>query len=125
MSSYLDGFILPIPKDQLETYRAVAEQVAAVWKAHGATAYFEWVGDGSALDGTRSFPEAVAAKADEVVVFGWAVFPSKAIRDRAITEVPNDPRMAALVAPLTDPDRPIFSPTRMVYGGFNPLVALE
>jgi uncharacterized protein YbaA (DUF1428 family) len=64
-------------------------------------------------------------KEDEAVVFGWVVFPSKEVRDRANKQVPEDSRMAELVAPLTDPGRLIFDAERMIYGGFQPLVRLN
>ena len=64
----------------------------------------------------------IDAKEDEEIIFGWVVFPSKEIRDSANKKVPNDPRMEELVAPLTDPKKLIFDGSRMVYGGFQPLV---
>ena len=94
MPNYIDGFILPVPRIHLNEYKSVAEQVA----------------------------EVVDLKGDEVVVFGWVVFPSKEIRDSANQQVPNDPRMAELVGPLTNPERLIFDANRMIYGGFEPLV---
>ena len=45
-----------------------------------------------------------------------------AARDLANARVAADPRMTDLIAPLTDPSRIIFDATRMVYGGFEPLV---
>ena len=122
MANYIDGFVFPLPKAHLDTYQSIAEKVAAIWKAHGALAYFEYVGDDLTLEGTRSFTEVVALKADEVIVFGWVVFPSKEVRDKANETVPNDPNMASLVAPLMQPDRLIFDASRMVYGGFKKLV---
>jgi uncharacterized protein YbaA (DUF1428 family) len=74
------------------------------------------------LEGTRSFIEMVDLKEDEVIIFGWVLFPSKEIRDLANNQVPNDPRMAELIAPLTDPERLIFDAERMVYGGFRSFV---
>lgn len=74
------------------------------------------------MEGTRSFAELVDLKPDEVVIFGWVVFPSKEVRDQANREVPSDLRMAELLAPLTDPNRLIFDAGRMVYGGFKNLV---
>ena len=122
MTNYIDGFILPIPRQHLEEYQRVAETVATVWKEYGALAYFEFVGDDLHLEGTRSFAEAVNATADEAIIFGWVVFPSREVRDQANAQVPADPRMADLVGPLTDPSRMIFDASRMVYGGFRPLV---
>lgn len=122
MVNYIDGFILPVPQKHLEEYKGVAEKVAEIWKEYGALSYFEFVGDDLTLEGTRSFIEVVDLKEDEVVVFGWVVFPSKEIRDTANQQVPNDPRMGELVTPLLDPERLIFNAGRMVYGGFKSLV---
>lgn len=122
MTNYIDGFVLPIPKVHLEEYRRVAEKVAEIWKEYGALAYFEYVGDDLTLEGTRSFTEVVGAKEEEEIIFGWVVFPSKEIRDLANQKVPNDPRMAELVTPLMLPEKLIFDASRMVYGGFKPLV---
>ncbi|REJ81980.1 MAG: DUF1428 domain-containing protein [Bacteroidetes bacterium] len=122
MSNYIDGFVLPIPRVHLNEYKNVAEKVAEIWKEHGALSYFEYIGEDLILEGTRSFIEMVELKNDEVVIFGWVVFPDKIVRDEANKQVPNDPRMAELVSPLTDPKRLIFDASRMVYGGFKTLV---
>ncbi len=122
MANYIDGFLLPIARQHLDTYREVAEQVGEIWKEYGATAYFEFVGDDLSFEGMRSFADVVDLKPDEVVVFGWAIFPSKKAREAANTQVPLDPRMGKLVGPLTDPNRMIFDARRMVYGGFKALV---
>tara|TARA_A100000171_G_C2132919_1_gene147942 strand:+ start:600 stop:1028 length:429 start_codon:yes stop_codon:yes gene_type:complete len=122
MENYIDGFVLPVPRIHLDEYKEVAKKVAEIWKEYGALAYFEYLGEDLKLEGTRSFVEAVDLKEEEAIVFGWVVFPSKEIRDRANKQVPNDSRMADLVAPLIDPDRLIFDAERMVYGGFQSLV---
>ena len=123
MANYIDGFALPIPKVHLNEYRQVAETVAEIWKEHGALAYFEYVGEDLKLEGTRSFPEALGAKEEEVIIFGWVIFDSKETRDLVNKRVAADPRMIDLIAPLTDPSKIIFDAKRMVYGGFESLVA--
>ncbi len=122
MANYIDGFVLPIPKEHVDEYRRVAEKVAAIWKEYGALAYFENIGEDLHLEGTCSFADMVDAKTDEAIIFGWVVFPSKEVRDQANKLVPADPRMTELVSPLTDPSRLIFDASRMVYGGFKALV---
>ncbi|NNF36632.1 MAG: DUF1428 domain-containing protein [Saprospiraceae bacterium] len=122
MTKYIDGFVLPIPRKHIDEYKRVAETVAQIWKEHGALAYYEYVGDDLILEGTRSFPDLINAKEDEVIVFGWVVFESREARDLANLKVPEDSRMEELIAPLTDPSRLIFDAQRMVYGGFKPLV---
>jgi len=122
MINYIDGFVFPIQKIHLDEYKSIAEYVAKIWKEHGALAYNEYVIDDLYLEGIRSFIEVVNAKEDEVIIFGWVVFESKEIRDLANKNVPNDTRMKDLVAPLVDPKKIIFDASRMIYGGFKPLV---
>ncbi|GAB5416081.1 MAG: DUF1428 domain-containing protein [Crocinitomicaceae bacterium] len=122
MENYIDGFVFTVSRNHLQEYKIVAEKVAEIWKEYGALAYFEFVGDDLSLDGTKSFVDTLGAQEDEEIIFGWVVFPSKEIRDSANKKVPADPRMAALVAPLTNPKNLIFDASRMMYGGFKPLV---
>ncbi|TVR78464.1 MAG: DUF1428 domain-containing protein [Chitinophagaceae bacterium] len=122
MANYIDGFVFPIPRIHLNEYKSVAEKVAEIWKEYGALAYFEYVGEDLKLEGTRSFIDVVDLKEDEVIIFGWVVFPSKEIRDSANKQVSTDSRMAELITPLTHPKRLIFDAERMVYGGFQALV---
>ena len=122
MKNYIDGFIFPVPRIHLNEYKSVAEEVAEIWKEYGALAYFEYVGEDLKLEGTRSFVELVDLVDDEVIVFGWVVFPSKEVRDEANKNVPTDSRMTELVTPLVEPERLIFDAKRMVYGGFESLI---
>jgi uncharacterized protein YbaA (DUF1428 family) len=118
MAHYIDGFVLPIPRDRLDEYQRVVEAVAEIWKEHGALEYREYVGDDLKLEGTRSFTEVVAATEDEAIVFGWVVFESREARDLANEKVAADPRMADLI---DGPDSG-FDAKRMAYGGFRSLV---
>ena len=118
MTSYIDGFVLPIPGDRLDRYKQVVQAVAEIWKEHGALDYREHVRDDLHLDGTRSFIDLVAAAEAESVVFGWVVFESREARDRANAKVAADPRMAELVESASTG----FDASRMAYGGFHPLV---
>ena len=101
LTEYIDGFVFPVPRSYLSEYKSVAEKVAEIWREYGALAYYEYVGEDLNLEGTRSFIEVVDVKDDEVIVFGWVVFPSKETRDLANEQVPNDSRISDLVAPLT------------------------
>ena len=67
MTNYIDGFVLPIAKDQTNAYRQIAEEVAKIWKEHGALDYREYAGDDMELEGTRSFTDALAATDDEIM----------------------------------------------------------
>ena len=122
MAHYIDGFVLPVPRDRLNEYQRVVEAVADIWKEHGALDYWEYVGDDLNREGTRSFTDLVAATEDETIVFGWVVFDSREARDLANEKVAADPRMADLIDPLIDPSNPVFDAKRMAYGGFQSLV---
>lgn len=122
MADYIDGFVLTVPRDQLEMYREVVEEVAEIWKENGALEYSEYVIDDPTLEGTQSFIDAANAIESEVVIFGWVVFESREARDLANQKVAADSRMVDLIAPLTNTSTPIFSAERMIYGGFRSLV---
>ncbi len=115
---YIDGFVLPIPRDRLNEYKRVVEAVAEIWKEHGALDYWEYVGDDLKLEGTRSFTDLMDATEDETIVFGWVVFYSREARDLANEKVAADPRMADLI----DSSKSGFDAKRMAYGGFQSLV---
>lgn len=34
--SYVDGFVVPVPKRNLVAYRAMARKAGKVWREHGA-----------------------------------------------------------------------------------------
>ncbi len=87
MAHYIDGFVLPVPRDCLDEYKRVVEAAAEIWKEHGALDYWEYVGDDLKLEGTRSFTDLVAATEDETIVFGWVVFDSREARDLANEKV--------------------------------------
>ncbi len=80
--SYVDGFVVPVPKKNLDAYRKLARKAGKVWKEHGALAYVECVGDDVPPGKVTSFDKSVKLKAGEVVAFSWIVYKSRAQRDR-------------------------------------------
>jgi uncharacterized protein YbaA (DUF1428 family) len=114
--SYVDAFIIPVPRARLAEYEAMSHQMAAMWKANGATQYVECLGDDVPKGEVTSFPRAVQAKDDEVIAFGWAVYPSKAVRDAANEKIMNDPSMANSEMP--------FDGKRLIFGGFEMKIQL-
>ena len=117
--SYVDGFVLPVPKANLAAYRRLARKAGKIWKEHGALAYVECVGDDVSPGKLTSFPQAVKLKADEVVFFSYIVYRSRAQRDRVNKQVMADPRLAG----MGPKDLP-FDGKRMFWGGFKPVVSL-
>jgi uncharacterized protein YbaA (DUF1428 family) len=114
--SYIDGFVVPVPKDKLEAYKAVAKLGSQVWREYGALDYREWIADDVQPGKLTSFPQSVQLAEGEVVVFAWIVYKSRAHRDEVNKKVMEDPRMK------TDPSTWPFDGKRMIYGGFSPLL---
>ena len=114
--SYIDGFVIPVPAGNREAYRALAEQVAAVFMEYGATRLVECWGDDVPDGKLTDFRRAVQAKEGEVVVFSWIEYPSKEIRDAAHERMRSDPRMKAMGEAMP------FDGKRMVFGGFAPVL---
>jgi uncharacterized protein YbaA (DUF1428 family) len=115
---YVDGFVLPVPKKNLGTYRRLARKAGKVWREHGALEYRECAGDDLDVKMLMPFPRRLKLKRGETVVFAWIVFKSRAHRDRVNAKVMKDPRLAKMVDPKAMP----FDVKRMSYGGFKVLV---
>lgn len=113
--TYVDGFVIPVPSDRKEAYRAMAAKAADVFIEYGATRVVECWGDDVPDGKVTDFKGAVKAEAGEVVMFSWVEYPSKAVRNEASGKVMADPRMKM------DGDMP-FSMQRMIYGGFAAIV---
>ena len=43
--SYVDGFVLPVPKKKVRAYFAMARMSGKVWMDHGALGFFESLAD--------------------------------------------------------------------------------
>ncbi len=116
--SYVDGFVVPVPKEKLDEYRKMARKAGKVWMAHGALAYTECVGDDVPAGKRTSFPQSVKLKEGEVVVFSWIVYRSRRERDRINKLVMADPRLKDMMDPKSLP----FDGKRMFFGGFREIV---
>lgn len=125
--TYVDGFLIPVPKAKLAAYRKFAKLGAKVWKAHGALDYKECVADdlfsvfpddkGRVGKVPSQMPKMAGARRGETVVFSFIVFRSKAHRDRVNKAVMADPRMTGL-----DPSAMPVDMKRFGYAGFKVLV---
>lgn len=118
--SYVDGFVVPVPQQNLAAYRTMARKAGKVWREHGALEYVECVADDVNPGKLTSFPQAVKLKDGEVVVFSWIVYRSRKDRDRVNKLVMADPRLASMMDPKTLP----FDGKRMFFGGFKTIVEL-
>ena len=116
--SYVDGYVVPVPKKRIETYRRLAQKASRVWREHGALEYRECVADDVKPGKRTSFPRSVKLKRGETVVFAYVVFKSRAHRDRVNAKVMKDPRLADMMDIKALP----FDARRMFWGGFKTLV---
>lgn len=117
---YVDGFVLPVPKKNVDAYRRIAQKAGKIWREHGALEYRECVGDDLDVKFGVPFTRSAKAKPDETVCFSWIVYKSRAHRDRVNAKVMKDPRLTAMMNSKAMP----FDVKRMVYGGFKTIVDL-
>ena len=115
---YVDGFIVAVPKKNLEAYRRMAKKAGKVWREHGALDYREWVAEDVKVGKRTSFPRSVKLKPGETVIFSWITYKSRAQRDRVNAKVMADPRLKSMMDTKSLP----FDAKRMIYGGFESLV---
>jgi uncharacterized protein YbaA (DUF1428 family) len=115
--SYVDGFLLPVPKKNVKAYRQIAQKAGKIWREHGALDYWECVGDDLKTKGVLAFPKLMKLKPGETAVFSWIVYKSRAHRDRVNAKVMKDPRIAKMGS-----GKMPFDIKRMAYGGYKQLV---
>jgi uncharacterized protein YbaA (DUF1428 family) len=115
---YVDGYVLPVPKRNVQAYRRLARKAGKIWREYGALEFRECVGDDLNIKGLVPFPRAIKSKPGETVFFSWIVFKSRRDRDRVNSRVMKDPRLASMMDPKSMP----FDTKRMCMGGFKVLV---
>jgi uncharacterized protein YbaA (DUF1428 family) len=115
---YVDGFVVAVPKRNIEAYKEMARKAGEVWKEHGALAYVECLGDDVPFGELTSFPRAVQATEDEIVAFSWIVYESRQQRDAVNAKVMADPRLKDSMTNMP------FDGKRMIYGGFETFLQL-
>lgn len=98
----------------------MAAKACQVWKKYGALDYKECVGDDLGNKWGVQFPKLVKLKRNEIVVFSYIVFKSKAHRNQVNAKVMKDPFMNDPA--YTGKTMP-FDMKRMAYGGFTVIVS--
>src|SRR5688572_27096873 len=116
--AYVDGFLLPVPKRNVATYRRMAQRAGKIWREHGAVEYRECVGDDLKNKWGAAFPKVARANNGETVFFSYIVFKSRGHRDSVNKKVMKDPRIAKMM----EDKKPPFDMKRMAYGGFRVVV---
>jgi uncharacterized protein YbaA (DUF1428 family) len=116
--SYVDGFVVPVPKKAKAAYMRIARKAGRVWRDHGALAYVEAIADDVKWGKRTSFPRSVKRKESETVWFSYIVYKSRKHRDAVLKKVMKDKRLASMM----DPKKMPFDARRMIYGGFKVMV---
>ena len=120
--SYVDGYVLPVPRGQLAAYRRMAKAAGKVWRRHGALQYVEAASDDVKPGKWTSFPQSVKLKKGEIVIFAFVVYRSRGQRDRVnknvMKEFTSDPKWKKYM----DPKKLPFDGKRMFWGGFRAIV---
>jgi len=120
MAKYVDGFIVPVPKKNLAKYKKIANQIGKILRKYGAIEYIECVADDVKKGKITSFPRSVKLKSNEVVIFSYVVYKSRAQRDAANKKMMKDPKVMKLMNHKNLP----FDGKRMFFGGFKTIVSL-
>ena len=115
---YVDGYVLPLPKRNINIYRRMAQAAGKVWRKYGALDYKECIADDLNTKWGVPLSKPFKLKRGETLVFSYVVFKSRAHRDKVnakvMKEMMSDPSMK---------DKPMpFDMKRMAYGGFNIIV---
>jgi uncharacterized protein YbaA (DUF1428 family) len=116
--AYVDGFVVPVPKDRLQEYKEKSRLCGDVWKRYGALSYVECVADDVPYGELTSFPRAVQLKPDEVVIFSWITYESRQQRDDINAKVMADPSIKSMFNEMP------LDGKRMIFGGFETLFSL-
>jgi uncharacterized protein YbaA (DUF1428 family) len=118
--TYVDGFVVPVPKKKVSAYRSMAKKAGRIWREYGALEFHECVADDVKIGKRTSFPRSVKLKPNETVMFSWIVYSSRKQRDRVMDKVMKDKRIAGMMETKDIP----FDTKRMIFGGFKTIVAL-
>jgi uncharacterized protein YbaA (DUF1428 family) len=123
MATYVDGYVIPIMKANVKSYKKLASLGCKVWTEHGALDYFECVGDDLKAKCGLPFTKLCKLKPNETAIFAFIVYKSKADRNRINKAVMMDPRMNPPTKGKKKKmiDMP-FDMKRFAMGGFKTLV---
>ena len=115
--TYVDGFVVPVPKRKVAAYKKIATLAGKIWMEYGALAYLEAVADDVPVGKRTSFPRSVKLKPGETVIFAYIVYKSRAHRDKVNAKVMKDKRLNGM-----DMKNMPFDGKRLIFGGFKAIV---
>lgn len=115
--NYIDLYLLPLPKKNMDKYKKMAKDFGKIACEHGALSYREFAADDLFADQATAFNDVIQLKKDEILISAVADFRSRTHRDQVMKKIFNDPRMEKMMQA-----EPLFDMKKMVYGGFSSIV---
>lgn len=115
--TYVDGYVIPIPKRNTAAYKKMAREGMNLWMRFGALDYKECILDDARPQFVkRTFPKLAKVKPGEAVWFSFIVYRSRAHRDAVNKKV-----MAYLAKKYGKQEMKNmpFDMARFSYGGFK------
>ncbi|MDH7944416.1 DUF1428 domain-containing protein [Pseudohongiella sp. SYSU M77423] len=120
--SYIDGFVLAVPKANREKFIAHAKTADEIFIEAGAIRVLECWQDDVPKGKVTDFYGAVKATEDEVVCFAFIEWPDRDARNAGMKKIEQimhtDPRMDPEKNPMP------FDGKRLIFGGFETVVKL-
>ena len=118
--SYIDGFVIAVPTAKKEQFIEHARTGDSIFIDFGATRVLENWADDVPEGKITDFRKAVQAQDDESVVFSWIEWPDKETRDAAMNKMMSEDFKDDRLDPEKNPVP--FDGSRLIYGGFTPIV---
>jgi uncharacterized protein YbaA (DUF1428 family) len=124
-ATYVDGFVLVIPKKNVTAYKKMASEAEVIWKKFGALDYKECKGNDVRPKASKgapthlSFTTLAGATASDTVWFSYVTYKNKTHRDQVNKKVMA--YFSKKYANQKDQSMP-FDMAKMAYGGFEVVV---
>ncbi len=116
MQGYVDIYLLPVPKANLDSYREQALMFGQVVLEYGGLAYREFTADDLGSGADLHFVSAPQVDDDEILTSAVAEFTSREHRDEVMAKVLADDRVKAM-----EHDS-LANMNKMNYGGFKTFI---
>lgn len=119
--SYVDGFVLVVPKAKRAAYKKMAKEGKGMWMKRGALDYKECRIDDPKAPWSTSFIQLAKPKASEEVWFSYIVYKNKKDRDRINKAIQKDMEAWQKKSKKSKKEMMAempFDMKKMAYGGF-------
>ncbi len=113
---YVEGYVTAVPKKNKQDYIDLAKRIVPIFMKFGAVRVADCWQDDVPRGNDINFFKAVNANEDEDVVLSWLEYPSKDVRDAAVTKMDQDPELQELWKHMP------FNVERMIVGGFQSIM---